>query len=250
MPNIFTLIGTSWDFYKSQPVLRTVLFWLILLPLAMLLATSEFFAEEAMLNEYTFEGVIQGVQSPAPLLLFILLQLVLGVVMLWGIACVLLVGKRLLQTRAGRTRSSFSVVRKQAGRFVGNLFITDVLRSCFTFFWALLLIVPGIIYFVQTFFFAIAIVCEGKGYREALLHSKSVVKGHTRTALLYLAGLAGAIFLPLLVIDSISIELVFRTVPGLMRFTYLISAYLYSLGIVIFMLSTMSLYAQLKKLPS
>ncbi|PIQ75756.1 hypothetical protein COU78_00090 [Candidatus Peregrinibacteria bacterium CG10_big_fil_rev_8_21_14_0_10_49_24] len=250
MNNVFTVIGTSWDFYKSQSVLRAVLFWLLMIPLTLLLATGDIFVEETLSRDYTMAGILEGSQSAMPLIGFLFIQVALGIVMLWGIACVLLVGKRLMQTRAGRTRTSFSIVRKEAGHFVGNLFLTDILRTCFTFFWSLLLIVPGIIYFVRTFFYAIAIVCEGKGYREALRHSKDVVQGHTTVALLHLAGTAGAIFLPLAVIDGFVIELVLRTLPDLVRLTYLTSAYLYSLGIVIFMLSTVSLYSQLKKLPS
>lgn len=250
MNNVFTTIGTSWDFYKSQSVLRAVLFWLLMIPLALLLATGDIFVEEALLREYTMESVLEGSRSAMPLIGFLFVQIALGIVMLWGIACVLLVGKRLMQTRAGRTRTSFSIVRKEAGRFVGNLFLTDILRTCFIFFWSLLLIVPGIIYFVRTFFFAIAIVCEGKGYRDALTQSKNVVKGHTLTALLHLAGLAGAIFLPLAVLDGFLIEAVLRTLPDLVRLTYLTSAILYGLGIVLFILSTVSLYSQLKKLPS
>lgn len=170
------------------------------------------------------------------------------VIILWGISCCTLVGKRLLQSRAGRARTSFKVVRKQAWRFVMNLMLTDILRGCFTFFWALLLIVPGIIYQIRTFFYFIAIVCEGKGYRSALQQSKNVVKGQTWTVFWYVLGLILAIFLPLIAIDMLIVGLVSRLDERLTIVTYLFSSYLYGLGIFIFLLSSISFYAHLKKM--
>ena len=232
MQNVFSLIGTSWDFYKSQPVLNAVIFWLFVLPMTAM----------ALLGDYQVNA------APNMGIIIMFLNIALIILLLWGVACCTLVGKRLIRSRAGRARTSFKAVRKQAWRFVMNLLLTDLLRSCFTIFWALLLIVPGIIYQIRTFFYFIAIVCEGKGYRSALEQSQKAVKGKTWTALMYIIGLSLSIFLPLIVIDTAIIELVNYFDERLLIATYFVSSYLYSVGILIFILASISLYAELKKL--
>jgi uncharacterized membrane protein len=247
MPNVFSLIGTAWDFYKSQPVLNAVLFWLMVLPMTALFFLSEFQATDPYFTEATWESILAGQTSPDILIVTVFLNIVLIIILLWGVASCTLVGKRLLQSRAGRARTSFKVVRKEAKCFIGNIFITSILRSCFTLFLALLLIVPGVIYHIRTVFYFIAIVCEGKSYRGALSHSKSVVKGHTGTVFLYILGLCIAIFLPIMVLDAVLVEILYRLDTRLLQVTYFASAYLYGLGITIFLLSMIALYANLKK---
>ena len=233
MSNVFTLVGKSWDFKKSQPVLRPVLFWLLFIPMSALLL---------------METYLETNQPSPDLIVGIgFLHIVVIALLLWGVACVTLVGKRLLKSKAGRARSSFATVRKQAARSVVNLFFTDILRGCITILWSLLLIIPGIIYQIRTYFYFVAIVCEGKGYREALQHSKKTVKGQTWAALKGIVGLFFVIFIPLLVMDTVLTGALYTFEPKLLQATYLITAYLYSFGIVLLLLSSISLYAELKR---
>src|SRR3989338_701328 len=88
-------------------------------------------------------GSCEGVVAPSlpALLLFLPAMLLLSILVVWGTACILLVGKRLVQSKAGRARTSFATVRKDAATYVLPLLLTGILRACFTFFWML----PGLI---------------------------------------------------------------------------------------------------------
>ncbi|PIR52930.1 hypothetical protein COU76_04100 [Candidatus Peregrinibacteria bacterium CG10_big_fil_rev_8_21_14_0_10_49_10] len=246
MSNAFSLIGTAWDFKKSQPVFRAVLFWLLFLPMLCLFVLSDYIANEPYFSSATWEDVATGTVNPHLLIGTLFLQILIVVLLLWGIASVTLVGKRLVQSRAGRARTSFKTVRRQAAHLVTNLFLTSILRGCITLLWSLLLVVPGIVYSVRTFFYFVAILCEGKGYREALNQSSKVVRGQTWVALKQICGLCAVIFFPLIVIDSLIVQLVYLLAPALLRITYLSSSYLISLGLLLFLLSSMTLYAELQ----
>lgn len=184
MPSPFALIGDAWEFARKQPALRWVGIWLIFLPLLGINVLS--------LLMPPLDAAPGNVALGFGLGIFLL-----SLLMLWGDACVLLIGKRLLASSAGRSRTSFSAVRDQATGFVLPLLITDIIRSGMTILWGLLLIVPGIIYSVRTVFAPVIIVAEGKAYRLALRRSQDVVRGRTGTTLLMLLGLAVTLFLPL-----------------------------------------------------
>src|SRR3989344_4940405 len=248
LPNIFALIGTSWDFYKSQPVLNAVLLWFLVLPMTAESLLTEYQVNQPYFQNFTWEDIASGQTNPNLLIATVLLEIVIILLLVWGVACCTLVGKRLLQSRAGRARTSFRAVSRQARRFVVNLILTGILRGCFTFLWALLLIIPGIIYQIHTFFYFIAIVCEGKEYRSALRESKNTVRGHTWTALWYILGLSAAIFLPLIVLDTAQAEILYRLDERLLPATYIVSSLLFGIGMLLFFLSSISLYAQLKKM--
>ncbi|PIR50216.1 hypothetical protein COU79_00595 [Candidatus Peregrinibacteria bacterium CG10_big_fil_rev_8_21_14_0_10_54_7] len=248
LPNIFALIGTSWDFYKSQPVLNAVLLWFLVLPITAESLLTEYQVNQPYFQDITWEGVASGQTNPNLFIATVLFEIVLILLLVWGMACCTLVGKRLLQNRAGRARTSFRAVSRQARRFVMSLILTDILRGCFTFFWALLLIIPGIIYQIRTFFYFIAIVCEGKEYRSALQESRGTVQGFTWTVLWYILGLSAAVFLPLIVIDTVLTEAIYRLDERLLPATYLVSSFLFGIGTLLFILSSISLYAQLKKM--
>ena len=130
------------------------------------------------------------------LILGILLNIIILFLGIWGTACFLVMGKRLIKSPAGRTRSSFKLVRKQGAHLIVPLFLTIMLRICITLLWSLLLIVPGIIYYIRTSFFGIVIAYEGKGYRSALNRSKDIVKGHTWIVFLYFVGIALTVSIP------------------------------------------------------
>ena len=76
------------------------------------------------------------------------------------------------------------------------------------------------------------------------------MKGHTWTAFLYLFGLGFVIFLPAVIVSGILGEIVSTFDSRLLPAIYIISSVLMSLAILIFTLTTVLLYAEIKKLPS
>ena len=129
-------------------------------------------------------------------LLVILGLTALWIVTVWGEVCVLLIGRRMLQAKAGRARTSFKAVRLQSHGFIIPLILTGIIRVGMTILWALLLVIPGIIYAVRTVFYPITVVCEGYSYRDALERSAEVVRGQFWQVLLMLIMLGVIIFIP------------------------------------------------------
>lgn len=185
MFNVLSLIGQSWEFTRKQTALWSVAFWLLFLPA---------FASNAA---FGIIDPLEGGQWHADrILILILLHLALWTVMTWGAACILVIGKRLLGAKAGRSRTSFAAVRSQASGFVLPLILTGILRMCTTILWTLLLIVPGVIYSVRTVFSPIVVVAENEWYRSALHRSRDRVKGYTGQTILALLGLMAILYLP------------------------------------------------------
>jgi uncharacterized membrane protein len=129
--------------------------------------------------------------------LLLIVDLILSIIILWGSICVMLIGKRLLRKKAGRSRSSFRTVRLEASHFVLPLFFTAILRACFTIFWGLLLIVPGIIYALRTSFYNLTVIFEGKTLRRALRRSKVITYGRLKWMFWYLLALLVVLYAPI-----------------------------------------------------
>lgn len=247
MLNVFAIIGSAWDFYRKQPVLNSVLLWLILLPMTALMGLGYLQETHPYFSDANMQLIASGQGAASLLVMVIFLNMVLSIIVLWGIACVLLVAKKLVSTKAGRSRSSFRVVRKQASGYVANLFLTGILRSCFTFLWALLLIVPGIIYSIRTFFYHIVIVCEDEQYRTALNRSKVIVTGRTLQTLLYVIGLGLVIFILPFIGSGVLLVAAELFDKRLVLPAYVITSALWSFGTLIFTLSSVILYSELQK---
>lgn len=167
MPNLFTIIGAAWDFCRKQPVVLQAAFWFLFLPT---------FAGN-MLADYQLSNMEELRSRPEILIVLALCQILLALILLWGTACILSVGKRLLQAKSGRTRTSFKTVRAQAAGAFIPLLLTGILRNILTILWGILLIVPGIIYFFRTAFYPVVVVCEGLSYRPALHRCKELSHG-------------------------------------------------------------------------
>lgn len=244
MPNIFTIVGKAWDFLKKHPVLNHVTFWLVALPMAgvfsleQLQQTHPAFAEGAVFAHHSL--LILGV---------IFAQLALSILMIWGTACILLISKKLIGNSAGRKRSSFKNVSKEAGGYVANLFLTGILRGCITLLWGLLFIVPGVMYAIRTYFYNIAIVCEEKEFRGALQQSKDIVTGNTWQTFLCLCGLAFVLLGPIAIISGIFIGTVERIDSRLLISANLIAGGFWGIATVVFVISNVILYDILKRLP-
>ncbi|MDD5075384.1 MAG: hypothetical protein PHO54_05995 [Candidatus Peribacteraceae bacterium] len=186
MPSVFSLIGRSWEFAWKQAVLFRIIFWLLILPslainlLETLTGTLHIFPETVEIS-----------------VLILLVDLILSVVILWGSACVIIIGRRLLRKKAGRSRSSFPAVRLEASHFVMPLLFTGILRACFTIFWGLLLIVPGIVYALRTSFCNLVVIFERKSFRKALRRSKVITRGRLKWIFWYLLALLVILYAPL-----------------------------------------------------
>jgi len=168
MRQAFSLIGSSWDFLKRQPALVSVGAWMLFLPMLAI----------DTLNALAGGGrIAEDIRAEATIGI-VLLILLLSVITIWGQCCVMVVGRRMLQTKAGRSRTSFAAVSSQAKAFVIPFILTHILRGCITLLWSLLLVVPGIVYAIRTVFSPVIIIGENTAYRAALQRSKDAVKGN------------------------------------------------------------------------
>ena len=103
MASPLVLIGTAWNFYKKQPVLNEIAFWMFFLPVAFMDAFSGMIGvaeaqgtDTADLTSYTAMEI--AIVIPLLVALFFFL--------FWGQACVLTVAKRLVSRPSSTTRNS------------------------------------------------------------------------------------------------------------------------------------------------
>lgn len=113
--------AASWTFLWRQPALGRVAALLVFLPLLVI---------------YTLD-VSVGNTPTDQIAVIVVLFLAAFALLAWGTACTLVVGKRLLQAKAGRTRTSFKAVQGQARGFVAPLLLSYILRYCIALFWSL-----------------------------------------------------------------------------------------------------------------
>ncbi len=134
-------IKESWEFYKKQPALNGVLLWFFIIPsyatdlVIRLLDPFDPLGAESVQKFF-------GLYDPYKFSLLLALLLIFFISM-WGVASILLVGKRLVQSKAGRSRTSFHSVAGDSLPLVTPLFFTSVLRTCITLYWSLLFIIPA-----------------------------------------------------------------------------------------------------------
>ncbi len=133
--NPFHLLAEAWTFFWKQPALLSVLIWFLIFPVAL--------ADILMANWP--QSSIESTQQIGSMG-FGLMMLIMVVVTFWGLACVLLVGRRLVLSKSGRARTSFRSVRRESVKYIVPLFFTSLLRSIITIEWSLIAIVPGVLY--------------------------------------------------------------------------------------------------------
>jgi hypothetical protein len=121
MTPAFRFAGASWTFFWRQPALLRAAALLVFLPLLVM----------------DFLDVRVGDTPPEQAAVIVVLFLAGYAFFAWGTACTLVVGKRLLQAKAGRLRTSFKAVQAQARGFVAPLLLTDILRGCIAILWSL-----------------------------------------------------------------------------------------------------------------
>ena len=227
-------ISSAWAFVHSQPALKSVGFWLIFLPL---LAINVLVRYADILRQESDEA--------SNVLALIVLALFAGVLLVWGTASVLLIGKRLLRSGAGRSRTSFRAVTRQASGFVIPLLLTGILRGCVTTLWAILLIIPGIIYNLSTIFYPVVVVCEGLSYRPALQRSKYMLKGQWWEGVLQILWVAVILFGPVHLVLGLA-ELMVHGLPQMLILDFIGSA-ADAFLVVLFTLAMIVVYGELKK---
>lgn len=231
-------------------MLNEIAFWLFFLPVGALDAINGII--ETMYTQGAEEAVIPDAVLAVQVVVGIPLIVAIVYFMIWGQACTLMVAKRLVASPAGRTRTSFSAVRSQARKYIGALFITEVLRSIITLLFALLLIVPGVIYSVRTVFYDIMMIERGKiAYgRDALSPSIDFVKGKTWDVFWRVLVIGACVFLPVGVIDSIIIETLTLVDIRLETLAIVLTDIVDAFGTMFFIVCAVALYADLKKSPT
>lgn len=180
------------------------------------------------------------------------LSLLMFFLFFWGQACVLTVAKRLVSSPAGRNRTSFKAVRKQAFKFVGPLFLLEVLRTIITLLWALLLFFPGVIYSIRTIFYDIMLIEGGKvAYgRPVLDKSADFVRGRTGSVFWIVLQMALCVFIPVALIDT-TIMTVFTVADSrLETLALVLTDGVDAFAGVFFIVCIVALYANLKKNPT
>lgn len=248
MTSAFEIIGNAWNFYRKQPVLNQIAFWLFFFPIGALDALS------GLVDTVAAQGLkidANTLQSINAMEMTIMIPVVIALIyfMVWGHVCTLMVSKRLLSSSAGRTRSSFKAVRDQSKKFIIPLFLLSILRSITTLLWAIPLIVPGVIYSLRTVFYDIMMIEGGKVLygRATLEQSAELVKGRSWDVLWRLLIISACIFLPASLINM-----------GLQLGLTTIDARLEDLAIILvdaidaytgmfFIVCTVALYAEVKK---
>ena len=232
MPSPFTLIADSWHFCRKQPTLHQVGFWLLFLPM---LATAQLSTLEKTVDK----------TDPTVILLMVSLFLVIALLLLWGQICVLVIGKRLLQTKAGRSRTSFKSVCKETRSLLVPYLLTSILRSAITLLWSILLIIPGIIYSTRTAFYGIVMAVEGLSYRPALRRSQQLVTGQTWGVFWRLLCVSFLLFVPIQLLVSM-LDTFFEEIGsnGLL-FTDIIDSLLSTITLIVFLVSLIAFYGAL-----
>ncbi len=125
--NPFVLLRDAWKFFLAQPALWEVLVWFLLAPVIILDVMDAYWPESAVESTQLIGQMGNG-----------LAQFLMAFVSFWGFCCVLLVGRRMVINRAGRSRTSFVSVRRESLRLILPVFFTMLLRFFMTFYWSLL----------------------------------------------------------------------------------------------------------------
>lgn len=232
MPSVVSLAGESWDFARKQPAVLHVGSWFMVLPTTIMFVLQEWMWR----NDALFKA------QPDKALLAMLATMVCSLVLIGGITCMLTIGKRLLQTKAGRARTSFKAVRSQASAAFIPYLLTSILQSIFTLLWTLLLIIPGVIYAIRTIFAPVIVVCEGVYYAEALKRSRELTTGHTLDVLWKIICIAIFSILPTSFLAEICIRLAQGAPMSVVAAGSIAAAIFTSVGLTLYLFNLIQLY--------
>ena len=234
------MIGKAGGFARRQPALHWAGFWLLFLPTLVINCIIRFVPHPG-------ETDIVNASQANLLIASGVLVVVLTILMVWGECCVLIVGKRLLLSSAGRSRTSFRAVRALGRKLILPVLLTSLLRSAIMVLWTFVFIIPGIIYAIRTVISSVVIVAEGTAYRLALQRSKDMVRGHTWHVLLWLIGISLTLFAPVQVLAIIVEPLANQSVIALTLLAEFCVAAAQTVAGVLFTLCLVVMYGKLKK---
>lgn len=210
MKHAFRFIAGGWTFFWRQPALQRSTILLVFVPLL---------AMEFLDRPF-------DVAHPQQLAVLVVLHIAMIILLTWGIACTLTVGRRMLQAKSGRLRTSFNAVQGQARGLIIPLLLTDILRGCITLLWgvplaalviiagmladeqnvtfvafvrmypwlivlAILGVLPPVLYAIQTILTPFVVAYEKVAFRLALARSRQLVRGRLpqTTVIIVLLGL-------------------------------------------------------------
>lgn len=156
-----SLIREALTFARKHPVFISIIVWMGIVPRSIMDAVRLLLEQNGRL----------------PWALTIAIALLDLLLAYWSLAAVLMIGKRMYKQRAGRGRTSLVSVLRESRMLLLPLVFTSFLRACVTVYWALLFLIPGIVYFLKTAFYAIAMAMDDLQYRSALHHSHALVTG-------------------------------------------------------------------------
>lgn len=123
----FGILWESWDFLCKQPALFHVIAWLIILPSV----------GQSVIDYVWPVSAIPSIEQIGEVG-YAIAMIVWMLMLYWGHAAVFLVARRLVNSKAGRSRTSFSAVRKQSSIIVFPLIITDILQTIIALEWLLI----------------------------------------------------------------------------------------------------------------
>ncbi len=225
-------------------MLNEIAFWFFFVPTGCLDALQGM-AGVALAQGFDVESVTM---TPTDFALVFPILLVLIYCFFWGQACVLTVAKRLVASPAGRNRTSFKAVRIQARKFIGALFLTEILRTIITLLLMLLLIVPGVLYSIRTMFYDIMMIEEGKVVygRPILRKSTAFVKGRTWSVLWRVFAIGICIFVPVGILGGTVTSVLTAIDPRLDTLGLILKDLVDAFAGMFFLVSVVALYADMK----
>jgi hypothetical protein len=232
MPNVFALIGEAWDFARKQSVVWHAAMWLIFLPSVV----------TGLVLDYQMDHKDLMSVRPETALVLILIQIILSLILVWGTICLLVIGKRLLQAKSGRSRTSLKVVRSEAASLIIPYVLTSILRNILTVLWGLLLIIPGIMYFIRTVFSPVIVACEGIAYRPALHKSADVVRGQFWNVTLTMICLGLLTLMPAQILSAFFSAMAEGLPPAAVLSAEVASSILFSAALTVYLFSLILAY--------
>ncbi|TSC58929.1 MAG: hypothetical protein Greene041619_307 [Candidatus Peregrinibacteria bacterium Greene0416_19] len=263
----FSILAEAWMFFRKQPALNAVLVAFLILPgwgINIFVRLSD---PDDLLS-VTTAGRFLARTDPYHIIPLVL-SLVLLILYFWGMAGVLLVGKRMIQNRAGRSRSSFAAVRRGSARLVLPLLLTHLLRFCFGLYWGLLFIIPAtilffanrsiflplllplllpaILYQIRTSLFTAALAAEGKAYREALRRSRDITRGHLLITVGNLFVIGAILFLAAGIVGALATGILGTIDPRFLVTADLVDVTAQSFAILLSSLATIELFGRLRE---
>jgi hypothetical protein len=126
----FTLIAAAWAYCRKQPVLVALALWFLALP-------------GAVADMVEWMG--GGWNRSSYLCIQVIVNLLVVFLSLWAMGGILLVGRRMIQNKAGRARSSIRAVMADAAVLIVPLLVICLLRLCLITLGTLLFIVPALL---------------------------------------------------------------------------------------------------------